>query len=364
MLRWVYEKDGSVDDGADRAWLDEVNFAPSTIPVIVSPPSSAAVAAGATAQFDVVVAGAAPLGYQWRKDEANLPGANASTYTKSNVQVADAGGYSVVVSNGFGMVTSAVARLTIVPSASGGVTASNETSIFIVNNQPTAPYPSTINLAGFQGLISKVTVTLHGISHSYVSDLDVLLVGPNGQTVMLLSDAGDVSDVMDVTITLDDAAADLVPEFSAFGSGVYRPTDYGGGDILAPAAPEGPYGNALMNFNGTSPNGTWSLFVHDDYSEEDAGVVTGGWTLAISTSSAGPSLLPPLFTGDTARIIIQPGGAPYVLADASRIQVFGSSDLINWFPANGSLSISNGNAIFLDNQAGSRTHYFYRVEEN
>jgi hypothetical protein len=38
--------------------------------------------------------------------------------------------------------------------------------------------------------MSKVVVKLNGLSHSYPDDLDLLLVGPDGQSAMLMSDAG------------------------------------------------------------------------------------------------------------------------------------------------------------------------------
>jgi subtilisin-like proprotein convertase family protein len=44
-----------------------------------------------------------------------------------------------------------------------------------------SPYPSAITVNGVSGPINKVTVTLRNLTHSFVSDLDILLVGPGGQ---------------------------------------------------------------------------------------------------------------------------------------------------------------------------------------
>lgn len=82
-------------------------------PVINSQPQSLSVNPGANASFIVTAAGGAPLYYQWRFAGADIPGANASTYTRSNTQPANAGNYSVVVTNYAGSVTSAVAVLTV-----------------------------------------------------------------------------------------------------------------------------------------------------------------------------------------------------------------------------------------------------------
>ena len=40
------------------------------------------------------------------------------------------------------------------------------------------------------GTISKVTVRLNNIAHTFPDDIDVLLVGPGGQTSILMSDNG------------------------------------------------------------------------------------------------------------------------------------------------------------------------------
>ena len=82
-------------------------------PLISSQPQSLSVNLGANAAFNVTAAGGTPLNYQWRFAGTNLPGATASSYTRTNAQTGDAGSYSVVVSNYAGSVTSAVAILTV-----------------------------------------------------------------------------------------------------------------------------------------------------------------------------------------------------------------------------------------------------------
>ncbi len=91
-------------------------------PYINTPPQSLAVNAGANAAFTVTAAGGTPLFYQWRFSGVNLLNATNSIYTRSNAQPADAGNYSVVVSNYAGSVTSSVAILTVNPPTSGGGT--------------------------------------------------------------------------------------------------------------------------------------------------------------------------------------------------------------------------------------------------
>lgn len=86
-------------------------------PVLTQQPASQSVTAGSNAVFAVGAYGTPPLSYQWRFAGADIAGANASAYTRTNAQLADAGDYSVVVSNSFGGITSALATLAVSPPA-------------------------------------------------------------------------------------------------------------------------------------------------------------------------------------------------------------------------------------------------------
>ena len=82
-------------------------------PVITAQPISQIVPLGGSASFNVVAAGTAPLAYQWKKNGAVLPGATDPTLTFVNVQTANVGTYTVVVSNIVDAVESAPATLEI-----------------------------------------------------------------------------------------------------------------------------------------------------------------------------------------------------------------------------------------------------------
>ena len=83
-------------------------------PTITTPPADAATVANGTAHFAVVAGGTTPLSYQWRKNGTPISGATLTQLTLANVQPADAGVYSVVVSNSAGAVTSNTATLTVI----------------------------------------------------------------------------------------------------------------------------------------------------------------------------------------------------------------------------------------------------------
>lgn len=78
------------------------------------------------------------------------------------------------------------------------------------------------NVSEMPGATSRVVVKLKDLSHTYPDDLDILLVGPGGQKVLLMSDAG-----------------------------------------------------------GISPNNTWQLFLRDD-DAQDRGSIVSEWELTIT----------------------------------------------------------------------------------
>ncbi len=86
-------------------------------PVITSQPSSTNVNVGADVTFAVTAAGTGPLNYQWRFNNADIPGATTNNYTQSNAQLTNTGNYSVVVSNVAGTVVSEDALLAVIAPA-------------------------------------------------------------------------------------------------------------------------------------------------------------------------------------------------------------------------------------------------------
>lgn len=86
---------------------------------IVTAPVATTVNVGSTATFSVIASGVAPLTYQWLHNGAQVSGAVNDTLLLANAQSADAGSYSVLVSNDTGTVLSPAATLTVVPAGSG-----------------------------------------------------------------------------------------------------------------------------------------------------------------------------------------------------------------------------------------------------
>ncbi len=158
---------------------------------------------------------------------------------------------------------------------------------------PANPYPSTINVTGLSGTVTKVTVALNGLNHTFPDDVDMLLVGPNGAKFIIVSDIGGSNDWVNTNYTLDDSAATTLSDGGANPTGTYRPTNIGTTtDPFVAPAPPAPYLNPATAgtatfasaFNGSNPNGAWSLYVSDD-AGGDVGTMTGGWTISITAAA-------------------------------------------------------------------------------
>lgn len=158
----------------------------------------------------------------------------------------------------------------------------NPAAITIPDSGPAAPYPSTLNVSGVTGTVGRVSVTLSNMTHTFARDVDVLLVGPLGQKVLLMGEAGGEFGVTNTTFTLDDTAADFLPEADQILAASYRPISYSPAPAFPGSAPAAPYGTTLSTFSSLDPNGTWALYVADR-TPGDHGSILSGWSLAVQT---------------------------------------------------------------------------------
>ena len=165
-------------------------------------------------------------------------------------------------------------------------TFANASPITIVDSAtpPTAasPYPSTITVSGLTGQVADVNVSLSGITHTNPDDIDILLVGPGGQTAELLSDAGGAHDVSGVNLGFDDESGHHVTTGGQISHDIVVLDDFGAADTYPAPAPAGPYGTTLSVFDNHIANGVWRLYVVDDESGA-SGSITGGWSLTITS---------------------------------------------------------------------------------
>jgi hypothetical protein len=176
------------------------------------------------------------------------------------------------------------------------------------------PYPSNVGFSGLVGPVTDVDATLTGFNtNGASSNLDWLLVGPAGQHVIIVSDVGGANTANNVTLTLDDAAASFLPTASALTSGTFKPTPGadGPGDPFNDPAPNFNHGQFLSDFNGTNPNGTWSLYATDDFFMQSTSATISSWSVTVTTDSTGPAItgaaaVPPKFAVNSAGVVETP----------------------------------------------------------
>jgi subtilisin-like proprotein convertase family protein len=144
------------------------------------------------------------------------------------------------------------------------------------------PYPLSRTVSGEGEVITDLDVQLEGVWHQRPDDLDLLLVGPRGQSVVLMSDACDSFAANAFGFVWNDLAPGPMPDTQACSLRDYRPADYEPGDVWPAPAPPGPHAGALSAFNFTDPNGEWRLFVVDD-SIDAQGFFTNPFHLLMST---------------------------------------------------------------------------------
>jgi hypothetical protein len=80
---------------------------------LIAQPTSQIVTAGVNVTLSAVAAGSVPISFQWQFNGAPLSGATVSALTLTNVQLSQAGSYSVLVTNSAGVVMSSNAVLTV-----------------------------------------------------------------------------------------------------------------------------------------------------------------------------------------------------------------------------------------------------------
>jgi len=165
-------------------------------------------------------------------------------------------------------------------------TYSSTTTPVAIPDNPTVV--NTIDVSGFSGTLGDINVVVN-ITHTWNSDLDIILIPPSGLGTQYLHLATDVGGSADnfVNTVFDDAAATSITAGVAPFTGSFRPE--GGAvtsTIWAPnttAYAVANLGTAVLNlagFNGINPNGTWTLVIDDD-TGGDIGTLNS-WSIVLS----------------------------------------------------------------------------------
>ncbi|HLP77087.1 MAG TPA: immunoglobulin domain-containing protein, partial [Candidatus Paceibacterota bacterium] len=112
----------------------------TSAPIILESLTDQTVLGGSNATFSISVTGSLPMSYQWQFNGTNLYGATGNPLVLTNIQMGQAGAYSFIVSNSYGVTISSNAALDVLP--------------FVISNQPA----SQTVLAGTTPLFSVAAV--------------------------------------------------------------------------------------------------------------------------------------------------------------------------------------------------------------
>lgn len=186
------------------------------------------------------------------------------------------------------MMISAMGAVGILALGASGAQAATDTftknELITFSSAGTTPIPSALPVSAVAGDVTKVTVALDQYSMSdNTEDTDIVLQGPGGQQVMLMSDAGGGLGTGNKNIVFDDAAVGFVS--TPIVNAAFKPTNFDTTNDNNIGTLTPPFASTLSVFDGSSANGTWNLFIRH------ASFVGSGnlpsWSLTITSEDAG-----------------------------------------------------------------------------
>jgi hypothetical protein len=212
----------------------QIGFTPSNTPKVNQDPLSRTNAVLSTASFSAGAVGGPPLHYRWRKgaaplsDGGNISGATTDTLTIGELLHADAGAYSLIVSNSFGSVTSALATLTVLGFAIEPVPPTNtlagqavSVALDFIDNQ--TPVNSASGTSGNPSILPHANILAAAAGNSGSATLTPL--AGSGGVVMTTVTASDGSFATNITFPLL-----VVPSTNVIFNDYF---DYDGGPVIA-----------------------------------------------------------------------------------------------------------------------------------
>jgi poly(3-hydroxybutyrate) depolymerase len=136
-------------------------------PVIATHPANKTAMIGSNVTFTIALSphSVSPFTYQWKKGGVAIPGATAPTLSLTNVQTADAGDYTVTVTNPGGSATSSVATLTLTAQPALSTAMAITT---LASDATVRPHVNTANTYTHAiNLNASSTVTVNGVPFGF-----------------------------------------------------------------------------------------------------------------------------------------------------------------------------------------------------
>lgn len=337
-------------------------------PTITTQPLSQTVVQGNNATFTVVASGTPPLSYQWRFNEVKLWGATSANYTVLNAQPDSVGTYRIVISNGVGSVTSAVAVLTLFgpvitqPPVSANGIFGGQVTLTVVATGPSLTYQWLKNGQPIQGATGP-QFTLLNLQPGDAGCYAVVVSNPDGQVV---SETAGVT-VREANPFTKSQIAHFKFDHMGWPDGftALNSAADGSNGVVKGTMPDWPPGQAVdaLMFNGIN-----NYVVVPDYPKLNQAMTVAGW-VSSSNSLSGPIINnwvsggTPGSSGQFLVDVVQDHGVPTLRA---QIEV-GPNTIRASSPINGTLNTwhhfamsANGGtlSIYWDGALVAATDYF------
>ncbi len=299
-------------------------------PVITGQPQSRTNNAGTTATFSVTATGSAAT-FQWYQGVLPITGATAASLVLTNVQDADAGSYSVVLSNASATATSDPASLTVIdgPVITGQpqnqTNNASTTATFAVTNTGTAPF-------SYQWYKMTVTATnaltnggnISGSTSNVLTVASVLAADEGSYAVTISNPAGTVESSNALLVVQDPAI--LVQPVGV--------TNMEGGTVTFSVSAAGTPALSYQWYQDGAPlygdtNGSLAL---TNITDSDAGSYTVVVSNSISSVTSAPALLvtvAPLITSQPVSLTVPQGQSAVFSVDVNGATPFSYQWLLN-----------------------------------
>lgn len=367
-----YGKSAATADDAGNYTLTVTNLAGSTsrsVTVVVNPgvaPQIApfdplrAVAYGETLSISSSVTGSSPLTYVWKKDGTALPGANTYSFSKSSVTTADAGSYTLTVSNAFGTATSTAMVVSVgSPQAPQiyGLPANvvrNPGDYLSLSPSITGTYPLTYRW-------QKDGVDLSGATSSYFSKFGVT-VADDGVYTLIVSNAFGTATSSPVNVIVNDPSPPAIYNLPSLVT-----VDYGASLSIYPSVVgTSPVTYTWKKDGAAIPNATSSSFWKSFATTADSGAYTltasnsAGTTTSSVVTVVVRAAVPPTFTLQPRPVVAAPSLSAYFTTQAT-----GSPNLTyQWYRDDVPISGANSTTLTLTNLHAADYGQFHCVATN
>ena len=277
-------------------------------PVITGQPHSRTNNAGTTATFTVTATGTSPI-YQWYAGAAPIDGATTATLTLLNVQDANAGDYSVVLTNAAGTATSSNVTLTVIDApviTDQPLSRTNNagtTATFTVTATGTSPlsYQWTKTTLTETNVLSDSN-NISGSASNVLTIASVLAADEATYSVTITNAAGTAVSTNALLVVID-------PVILAQPAGV---TNFDGSTVSFSVTAAGTAALNYQWFQDDVPlyGATGNTLTLTNISDGDAGDYTVVVTNSIGSVTSAPALLvtvAPLITTQPSSLTVLPG---------------------------------------------------------